>query len=93
MRVFERWVVQVDVELNLLGLAVLNCARSISSHQRPASLLEVRRDVTAAPVAVASLIHHMLVDSATITTSAVEEHDVLALAHEFHVGIGAGFRA
>src|SRR5262249_38593814 len=77
----------------LLGLAVLNQARCMLPHLRPAGLLEICRDAAAAPFAVASLIRDVLMTSATIAFSAVEEHDVLAAAHKLHVGMGAGFRA
>jgi len=62
-------------------------------HLRPAGLLEVCRHAAPAPLAVASLIRDVLVTSATIACSAVEEHDVFAITHKLHVGMGAWFRA
>src|SRR4030095_1475773 len=54
-------------------------------HQRPAGFLEVRRDVAAAPLAVAPLRRRPLIDSATIHLPPVEDHVVLARADKFHV--------
>jgi hypothetical protein len=62
------------------------------AHLRPAGFLEVRHDVAAAPLAVASLRRRPLMDSATIYIPAIEDHVVLALADKFHVVIGAWFR-
>jgi len=64
----------------------------LPAHQRPAGFLEVRHDVTAAPLDVASLGRHPLINSATIHIPAVEDHEVLALADKFHVVIGAWSR-
>jgi hypothetical protein len=60
--------------------------------QRPAGFLEVGHHVAAAPLSMASLRRRLLMDSATISFSAVEDHIVLALADQFHVSIGAWFR-
>ena len=64
----------------------------LPAHQGPAGFVEVRHDVTAAALDEAALGRRPLMDSATIPIPAVEDHDVLTLAHKFHVGIGAGFR-
>jgi hypothetical protein len=61
-------------------------------HHRPAVFLYVCHDIAVTPFAVASLGRHSLMDSATIHPSAVDDHDVLALAGKFHVGIRAWFR-
>src|SRR2546425_6199470 len=81
----------VDLALPARRRAGRATPRRLPAHQRPAGCLEVRHDVAAAPLAVASLGRRPLIDSATIPIPAVADH-VLVLADKFHVGKGAWFR-
>jgi hypothetical protein len=77
--------------LERFGLESDSSAR-LPAHPHPARFEEVRHNVAAAPLAVASLRRRPLMDSPTIPLPAVEDHVVLALANKFHVVIGAWFR-
>jgi hypothetical protein len=62
-------------------------------YQSPARLVEVRHDVAAASIAVASLRGCRLTDAATIRFPTVKDHDIPTLADEFQIGEGARFFA